>query len=252
MRLRDKVCLITNCGDLQGPPDAVEFQREGAFLALQAIDFPKAEPELLKQGVELDAGRVKVIEADFGQRGVADHHISQLVAETKHLHVLVNNNAPRHVRKPLHQIEDEEWEYMFHRVVTELFYTTKAALEHMIPVRRGKIVNIASSGGLEPYRGSIAYSVARGAVVMLTRALGREVAPHNIQVNAIAQNWVENPSYFPQEMITTPEFRQKLKEQVPLGRLAKPWEQAKLAVFLASDDSDFLCGTVIPFTGGGP
>jgi NAD(P)-dependent dehydrogenase (short-subunit alcohol dehydrogenase family) len=89
-------------------------------------------------------------------------------------------------------------------------------------------------------------------VVIRTKALGREVAPHNIQVNAIAQNWVENPSYFPEERITKPDFLERLKKAVPLGRLAKPWEQAKLAVFLASNDSDFLCGTVIPFTGGGP
>jgi 2-keto-3-deoxy-L-fuconate dehydrogenase len=253
MRLRDKVCLITNCGDLQGPPDAAEFQREGASIVLQAVDFARGEPELLKQGVELSRDRVQVIEADFGQPGVADRHISQLVAERGHLDVLVNNNAPKHLGKPLHEIDDDEWEQMFHAIVTELFYTTKAALKHMIPARRGKIVNIASSGGLEPYQGPFtAYSAARGAVVILTKALGREVAPYNIQVNAIAQNWVENPSYFPEEKITKPGYLEKLKTVVPLGRLAKPWEQARLAVFLASDDADFLCGTVIPFTGGGP
>lgn len=252
MRLRDKVCLITNCGDLQGPPDAAEFQREGASIVLQAVDFSKAEPQLLKQGVELNRNQVRVIEADFGQRGIANHHISQLVAERGHLDVLVNNNAPKHLGKALHEINDDEWDYMFHSLVTELFYTTKAVLKHMIPARRGKIVNIASSGGLEPYRGPYtAYCAARGAVVILTKALGREVAPDNIQVNAIAQNWVENPSYYPEEKITKPGYLEQLKTVVPLGRLAKPWEQAKLAVFLASDDSDFLCGTVIPFTGGG-
>lgn len=253
MRLRDKVCLITNCGDLQGPPDAAEFQREGATVVLQAVDFSKAEPQLLKQGVALNGNQVGVIEADFGQRGIADRHISQLVAARGRLDVLVNNNAPKHLGKALHEIADEEWEHMFHSLVTELFYTTKAALKQMIPARRGKIVNIASSGGLDPYLGPFtAYCAARGAVVILTKALGREVAPHNIQVNAIAQNWVENPSYFPEERITKPDFLERLKKAVPLGRLAKPWEQAKLAVFLASDDSDFLCGTVIPFTGGGP
>ncbi len=80
--------------------------------------------------------------------------------------------------------------------------------------------------------------------------MGREVAPFNIQVNAIAQNGVKNPSYFTDEEIATPEFREKMKRRVPIGRLAEPWEPAKLAAFLASEDSNFLCGTVIPFAGG--
>jgi 2-keto-3-deoxy-L-fuconate dehydrogenase len=75
-------------------------------------------------------------------------------------------------------------------------------------------------------------------------------APFNIQVNAIAQNWVENPSYFPPEEIATPEFQAFMKPRLPIGRLAKTWEQANLAAFLASEDSNFLCSTVIPFAGG--
>jgi len=254
MRLKDKVCLITNCGDLQGPADAAEFQREGALLVLHARDFSQAEAHLRQSGVELrgtSGSRIRTIEADFGQRGVADQHISQLVAETGRLDVLVNNNAPRHLKKPLHEIGDDEWDYMFHTIVTELFYTTKAALKHMIQARCGKIVNIGAAGDLDPYRGFYtAYCSARGAVLTLTKALGREVASHNIQVNAIAQNWVENPSYFPEEVTTSPDIIERIKRQVPIGRLAKPWEQAKLTVFLASGDADFLCGTVIPFAGG--
>jgi NAD(P)-dependent dehydrogenase (short-subunit alcohol dehydrogenase family) len=85
------------------------------------------------------------------------------VAARGRLDVLVNNNAPKHLGKALHEIDDEEWEHMFHTLVTELFYTTKAALKHMIPARRGKIVNIASSGGLDPYLGPFtAYCAARG------------------------------------------------------------------------------------------
>ena len=200
---------------------------------------------------EPGAPPVTFIEADFSQSGVAESHVAELVRQRGKIDVLVNNNAPNHIDKPLHEIEDSEWEEMYRLIVTELFRTTKAVLRRMIPGRRGKIVNIAAAGGIDPYPGPYtAYCSARGAIVTLTKALGREVAPFNIQVNAIAQNWVKNPSYFTEEEISTVEFQEKMKRRLPAGRLAEPWEQAKLAAFLASEDSNFLCGTVIPFAGG--
>jgi 2-keto-3-deoxy-L-fuconate dehydrogenase len=253
--LSGKICLITNCGLLQGGPDAAEFQRQGATLVLQTTDFGKAKETLIRDGVSLepneDAPGVSVLEADFSQTGVAESEIAALVRRLGRLDVLVNNNAPTHIGEPLHEIEDAEWDEMYRLIVTELFRTTKAALRRMIPARSGKIVNIAAAGGIDPYPGPYtAYCSARGAIVTLTKALGREVAPFNIQVNAIAQNWVRNPSYFTDEEVASPEFQEEMKRRVPIGRLAEPWEQAKLAAFLASEDSNFLCGTVIPFAGG--
>ena len=253
--LSGKVCLITNCGLLQGGPDAAEFQRQGATIVLQTTDFEKAKPILERDGVQLDPGTgfppVTVIEADFSRTGVADSEIAGLVQRLGKLDVIVNNNAPNHIDKPFHEIEDAEWDEMYRLIVTELFRTTKAALRKMIPARRGKVINIAAAGGIDPYPGPYtAYCSARGAIVTLTKALGREVAPFNIQVNAIAQNWVKNPSYFTDEEIGTPEFQEEMRRRLPIGRLAEPWEQAKLAAFLASEDSNFLCGTVIPFAGG--
>lgn len=253
--LSGKVCLITNCGLLQGAPDAAEFQRQGASLVLHTTDLARATPVLVRDGVRLEPGEgappVTVIEADFSQSGVAESRVAEVVRQLGRVDVLVNNNAPVHIDKPLHEIEDSEWDEMYRLIVTELFRTTKAVLRRMIPKRRGKIVNIAAAGGIDPYPGPYtAYCSARGAIVTLTKALGREVAPFNIQVNAIAQNWVRNPSYFTDEEISTSEFQEKMRRRVPIRRLAEPWEQAKLAAFLASEDSNFLCGTVIPFAGG--
>jgi NAD(P)-dependent dehydrogenase (short-subunit alcohol dehydrogenase family) len=255
MNLAEKVCLITNCGDLQGGPDAAEFQRQGAVLVLQARDLGRASEELRRHEVDLDGGPagapVRLIEADFGEPGVASRELDVLVRGLGRLDVLVNNNAPPHIEKPLSEISDEEWREMFHRIVDELFFTTRAALQHMLPAGRGKILNIGAAGGIDPYRGPYtAYCSARGAIVTLTKALGRELAPHNIQVTAIAQNYVENPSYFLADEVEQPEFQEWLRSHVPAQRLAKPWEQAKLAAFLVSDDADYLAGVVVPFSGG--
>jgi 2-keto-3-deoxy-L-fuconate dehydrogenase len=253
--LAGKVCLITNCGLLQGGPDAAEFQRQGATLLLQSTELERATTVLIRDGVNLnplkDDPPVRLIEADFCRPGVAERSVDKLVSEFGRIDALVNNNAPIHLDKPFHEIEDSEWEEMYRLIVTELFYTTKAAIRRMIPRRKGKILNIAAAGGIDPYPGPYtAYCSARGAVITLTKALGREVAPLNIQVNAIAQNWVRNPSYFTDEEISTSDFQEKLKQRVPAQRLAEPWEQAKLAAFLVSEDANFLCGTVIPFAGG--
>jgi 2-keto-3-deoxy-L-fuconate dehydrogenase len=253
--LAQKVAIITNCGLLQGGPIAAEFQRQGATLILQTTNLERARPILVRDGVELGGSSksppVRFVEADFSRPGVAEANVDELAQEYGRIDALVNNNAPEHIGKPLHEIEDSEWEDMYRLVVTELFYTTRAVLRRMIPKRRGKILNVAAAGGINPYPGPYtAYCSARGAVITLTKALGREVAPFNIQVNAIAQNWVKNPSYFTDAEISTPQFQEKLERRVPAGRLAEPWEQAKLAAFLVSEDSNFLCGTVIPFAGG--
>jgi 2-keto-3-deoxy-L-fuconate dehydrogenase len=95
-----------------------------------------------------------------------------------------------------------------------------------------------------------AYTAARAGVNGLTKAVGREVAGDGIQVNAIAQNYVENPTYFPAALTADPEKRERMLRHVPAGRLARGEESARLAVYLASEDADFFVGQVIPFTGG--
>ena len=97
--------------------------------------------------------------------------------------------------------------------------------------------------------GITAYSSARHAQVGYVRSTGAEIAAHNIQMNLIAQNFVENPVYFPPEFTQTPELKELLKN-VPAGRLATAREDALFAVFLASDESDFFVGQAIPFSGG--
>ena len=94
-----------------------------------------------------------------------------------------------------------------------------------------------------------AYSSARFAQVGYVNAVGMEAARHNVQINLIAQNFVENPEYFPPEFTATEEFQELLK-QVPIGRLATPREDALFALFLASNESDFFVGQAIPFSGG--
>jgi 2-keto-3-deoxy-L-fuconate dehydrogenase len=135
-------------------------------------------------------------------------------------------------------------------LLDEPFFMLRAALRVMRPARRGKIINITSATGISGLPRYAAYAAARAAVNNLTRSVGLEVAREGIQVNAIAQNYVENPTYYPSELLADPEKLARIVRNIPVGRLARGEESARLAVYLASEDADFLAGQVIPFAGG--
>ena len=120
----------------------------------------------------------------------------------------------------------------------------------MIERQAGKIVVYGSASALKGMRTLAAYSAARAAQLGYVQAVGVEVGPHNIQINLIAQNYVENPDYFGLELMARESFVRSLKRQVPAGRLATGREDALFAVFLASEESNFFVGQGIPFSGG--
>ena len=120
----------------------------------------------------------------------------------------------------------------------------------MIDRRAGKILLIGSAAALRGLKRTSTYSAARGAQLAYVQAVGIEVAPHNVQVNAIAQNFVENPMYFPAEVQANPRFQERLKREVPLGRLVSASEDAAFAAYLCSDAANCFVGQVFPVCGG--
>ena len=126
----------------------------------------------------------------------------------------------------------------------------RAVLPPMLERRSGKIVAVTSAAPLRAIPKVAGYAAARGAQNAFVRSVGIEVAGRNVQVNAIAQNYVENVTYFTAEMLADADLVAKMQRNIPAGRLAKGWESAELALFLASDRSDFVVGQVIPFAGG--
>ena len=94
------------------------------------------------------------------------------------------------------------------------------------------------------------YSAARGAQIAYVQALGVEVAKHNIKVNAIAQNFVDNPIYFPEEVQANPKFQDRLRREVPLGRLVSASEDASFVAYLCSEAANCFVGQIFPICGG--
>jgi 2-keto-3-deoxy-L-fuconate dehydrogenase len=120
----------------------------------------------------------------------------------------------------------------------------------MIERRRGKIVVMGSASALRGMKRASTYSAARGAQAAYVQAVGVEVAPHNVQINIVAQNFVDNPTYFPREIQENPRFQERLKREVPLGRLVSAREDAQFAAYLCSDGADCFVGQVFPVCGG--
>lgn len=149
-----------------------------------------------------------------------------------------------------HEVEAEEWRLVFAGMVTPMQQLVKALLPQMIERRNGKIVLMGSASALRGMSRRSSYAAARGAQLSYIQAVGVEVAKHNVQVNAIAQNFVENPTYFPPEVQALPEFKERLKWQVPLGRLVSPREDATFAAYLCSEAADCFVGQVFPVCGG--
>lgn len=218
-RLQGKRAVITQAATFMGPALVAAFRNEGAT----------------------------VISDEGDLRGPDDAAL--LIAKAGRVDILVINLAAENPRKSLTEIDDTTFDGLFQAMVAPLHRLVRAVLPQMLERQAGKIVIMGSASPLRGQPKAASYAAARGAQLAYMRSAAVEVAGHNIQINAIAQNFVDNPVYFPKSYQETPTFKDRLK-QVPAGRLGTPEEDANLAVFLASDDCNFILGQAIPFAGG--
>jgi 2-keto-3-deoxy-L-fuconate dehydrogenase len=248
MRLTGKVTMITNVSQFMGPACVEEFAKEGATLVLHDKSEARAQPAI---DVARAYGRdLEAVAGDLTLPREADRVVRAAVDRFGRLDVLVNNSSHPPVGGPVEETSDETWRAMLAHLLDEPFYCLRAALRIMKRQGHGKIVNLSSAAAIPGLPNYAPYSAARAGTNGLTRAVGREVARHGIQVNAIAQNFVENPTYFGADIVTDPQKLARVVRNVPAGRLARAEESARLAVYLASADADFFCGQVVPFAGG--
>lgn len=173
-----------------------------------------------------------------------------IVAAAGHVDILVANLAVPAPTTAATEVSDEEWNDTFAALVHPLPRLFRAVLPAMIERRSGKILVMGSASALRGMKRTSTYSAARGAQLAYVQAVGVEVAPHNVQVNAIAQNFVDNPTYFPPEVQGNPKFQERLKREVPLGRLVGAREDAEFAAYLCSEPASCFVGQVFPVCGG--
>jgi len=219
--LQDKRVLVTQCQDFMGPALTRVFSTLGANL-IADVRALGDDPSLARRVVE-DAGEIEVLIA--------------------HLALPAPATAAG-------DVGDEEWRQVFSHLVDPLPRLLRAVLPQMRARGGGKFIVIGSASALRGMKRTSTYSAARGAQLGWVRAAGVELARDNIQLNAIAQNFVDNPTYFPSDVQANPAFQERLKREVPLGRLVSGDEDALFAAYLASDAAACFVGQVFPVCGG--
>lgn len=218
--LTGKRILVTHAERFMGPALVDEFSRQDATVIADNDDLRNAAA------------------------------VEDVIARAGAIDVLVVNLAIAAPTSRVTEVEDDEWQSVFATLVEPLPRLFKAALPAMIERQRGKILLMGSAAALRGMKRTSTYSAARGAQLAYIQAAAVEMAQHNIQINAIAQNFVDNPTYFPEEVQSDPRFQERLKHEVPLGRLVSAKEDAAFAAYLCSDQADCFVGQVFPVTGG--
>lgn len=175
---------------------------------------------------------------------------ASIVAASGHIDILVANLAIPAPTTAAAEVAEAEWRSTFGALVDPLARLFQAVLPAMIERRAGKILVMGSASALRGMKRASTYSAARGAQLAYVQAVGVEVASHNVQVNAIAQNFVDNPTYFPADVQANPRFQERLKREVPLGRLVGAREDAEFAAYLCSEPASCFVGQVFPVCGG--
>ncbi|MBP7521747.1 MAG: SDR family oxidoreductase [Leptothrix sp. (in: Bacteria)] len=216
--------LITQATEFMGPALCEVFAEQGAQVIASMRDLapPDAAAEVVAEGVA-QAGAIDVVVANLA-----------FLAPTT----------------PALEVEAEEWRAAFAALVDPLPRLVRAAVPAMVARRAGKVLVIGSAAALRGMKRASTYSAARGAQLAYVQAVGVELAPHQVQVNAIAQNFVDNPTYFPPQVQANPRFQERLAREVPLGRLVGAREDALFAAYLCSAAADCFVGQVFPVCGG--
>ncbi len=242
--LKGQVALVTGGGRGIGRAIAIAIAREGADLGIADLDFERAQEVALS--VETLGRSAMALRADVSSLGDVQTMFHGLTERFGRLDILVNN-AGIIRRGSLDDHSDEEWEHVMAVNCQGTYFCSREAAQVMKQQRSGRIINISSvAGKVGDITSAPSYGPSKGAINALTKSLARELAPHNITVNAIAPHAIETEmsAEWPEEK------RQAVTAQIPLGRLGKPEEVAAAVVFLASPGAAFITGEILDVNGG--
>jgi len=244
MKLKDKVAIVTGASRGIGFAIASRFAAEGAKVVI--IDILEEGAKEAVKKIKDQGGEAFGFQGDVTSKERIEEIVSQVLKELGTIGVLVNN-AGIYVGKAFWEEPLEFYERQFKVNVLGTVIPSQAVVPHMIKRRKGKIINISSKAAICGEPGHAAYSASKGAVLSLTRAMAIELAPYNVNVNAICPGPTETAILFSS---MTKDQLEELKKYIPLGRYGKPEDIAAAALYLASDDSAWCTGQAVSVDGG--
>ena len=250
MKLKDKVAIVTGASKGIGKAISLRFAREGASVVVVGRNLERMK-NVVKE-IEAIGQEAIVAECDVSNATDVSEMVKAAVNTFHKIDILVNNAGifipeSGFSEKSLLETTEEEWDRAMNTNVKSVFLCAKNVVPVMLKTGKGKIINLSSILGQVGQVNCSVYCATKGAIINLTRALALELAP-KINVNCIAPGLIETD--MTKLPIETPEIRKTFIEKTPLGRIGRPEDIASMAVFLASDESNFITGA-ISFVDGG-
>jgi len=247
MSLKGKVAIVTGGNSGIGMAIVLELARQGANLVIDYIAHPEAE-EALEQQVHVLGDRVIGIQADISQLAELQKVFAAAVKEFGRVDIMVNN-AGVETRSSILDTTEAQYEKTLAVNLKSAFFGTQLAAQQMIKQGGGgRIINITSVHEDWPMPGNTPYCLSKGGMRMLTRTAGVELAPHNILVVGVGPGAVATPINL--ATMQDPVLLKKLNSAIPLGRMARPEEIARLVAFLADDGASYITATTVFADGG--
>ena len=249
MRLKHKISLITGAGSGIGQATALKFASEGSIVVVGDRDLPAAEKT--QHLIEQSGGNSQVIALDVTQEQQVEQAITRIVKQFGSIDIL-HNNAGVSVLKPITETTEADWDLLFGVNLKGIFFGCKHAIPHMVRQGGGVIINTASELAIVGQPLYSAYCATKGGVLAFTRALSVEWAAQGIRVNALCPGPTNTPMLQAEfELAVNPDAEEAaIIQSIPAGRLGISEDIAKVALFLASDDAEFLHGAAIVADGG--
>jgi NAD(P)-dependent dehydrogenase (short-subunit alcohol dehydrogenase family) len=244
-RLDGQVAAVVGGGGGLGGAMARGLAEAGAAVAVADADGGRAKA--VADRIVQTGGRALAVAVDVADSASVERMAAEIEDRLGPIDALVNSAGITH-RSPAADFPEAQWHRVIAVNLTGVFHGCQIVGRRMLARRRGRIVNIASIAGQIGLTGTVAYAASKGGVVMLTRALAVEWAPHHVRVNAIAPSWFE--SNIGDLIHREPGYAERAMHRVPAGRMGTPDELVGAALYLASDASTMVTGHVLAVDGG--
>lgn len=246
VRFAGQTAIVTGAGRGMGRAVALGLAAEGAHVVVAELDGPAAK-EVVDE-IQKAGARALAVQVDISSVPEVRRLFEKTLAEFGGVDILINN-AGIGIAKPLVDYTEADWDKQLGVNLKGMFFATQEAARIMIPKRRGKIVNFASTAAfVSSSTPETAYDISKGGVRQLTISVAAELAPYNINVNAVAPGTIMTDLTL--RVLNTEEKMARASAKIPLGRLGKPEEMVGPVLFLCSDEASYVTGHVLVVDGG--
>ena len=245
MRLESKVAIITGAGSGIGKATALTFAKEGAKVVV--ADWAEENGKQTVEEIKQQNGDAIFVKTDVSKVSDVENMVKTCIEEFGRVDILYNN-AGILKSSSLHEMSEKDWDQVIDVDLKSVFLGIKYVIPHMLKQGSGKIISTASVAGIVGFQNIGAYCAAKGAIITLTKEMAMEYAPKNINVNCIAPGLIRTA--MTKGMLEDPETKKHLEESTLYTRFGEPQDIAYAALYLASEESNFVNGITLVVDGG--